>query len=403
MVSDDARGSGILDAPDPFTERLLQADLADFWRRTSPAQTHANYDMVAAEDHDEKFYREFVLQLPPTFAITEPDTTWDGRFPKLPLQRKLLHMAIWDSICWNLRPLLLRQPQLLPAYKSVMLCCQKRKIAAAALHSLEAATHLHVLLGSCHTRAAAIISSTFEAAVIFVYLVTDPVLHDHQRQQQKHPHQQQQQQQQQQQALSPIALEEPDPLEARMGRVTHTACAAAIKAALRRLQMLAEASNLAEVAANVLSQLLKVNNHALGSHFFGPSEIAMVQGGRSFSGPSLLTESETDPIRTTHGARGVVTPTTSATMNRDNIALIHSEMAAISTMNGEMASWPHGSPADLGLVDDLIPSSPTVAGGDILDWTSFEASIMNAQEADVWVGYRRDGPHPEWKFSLSGT
>lgn len=361
MILDDADG-----APDPFTERLLQADLADFWRRTtSSEENEKDDDMVAAEDRDERFYSDFVRQLPPVFALTEPDKAWDGRFSKLALQRTLLHIAIYDSMCWNLRPPMMRQPvPSLPAYKSVMLSCQKKKIAAAALHSLEAAAQLHVLLGSCHTRAAAIISSTFEASVILVYLVTDPTFLDGQRQGQ-----------QQSQLHAP--LEAADPLQTRIGRVTHTACAAGIKAALRRLQMLAEASGLAEVAANVLSQLLKANGHFLGSDSFGSSEMDMAQDDGLYPGGGT---DHTAPVR-------------------DNVNLTSPEMGAIST-----ASWPHGSsPADIGLVDDLMSSlSPTVVGADMAGWAGFEASNLNGQDVDIWGEYKGDGPHPGWNFSLSG-
>ncbi|KAJ4379487.1 hypothetical protein N0V85_008851, partial [Neurospora sp. IMI 360204] len=99
-----------LEAPDPFTERLLQARLADFWRSINPPLQGNQDDIMAAEERYDKFSREFLSQLPPAFALADADESWDILLPKLPLQRQMLHMAIYDSLCWNFRPLLFRDP-----------------------------------------------------------------------------------------------------------------------------------------------------------------------------------------------------------------------------------------------------------------------------------------------------
>ncbi|KAF6782911.1 trascription factor, partial [Colletotrichum musicola] len=52
--------------------------------------------------------------------------------PSSTLQRKLLHTAIYDSLCWNFRRLLPRRPSPLPTYEAVILDCQKKTLAAAA-------------------------------------------------------------------------------------------------------------------------------------------------------------------------------------------------------------------------------------------------------------------------------
>lgn len=128
-------------APDPFAERLLQAQLGRFWRN------HARepYDPTQAEQRYEKFDAEFLPTLPPAFAL-EPDTRWDSRLPKLAMQRLLLHIAIFDSVCWNFRPLLLLRPDhvaSLPAYKRVLLRSQKRRMCMAALKELETVSALN--------------------------------------------------------------------------------------------------------------------------------------------------------------------------------------------------------------------------------------------------------------------
>ena len=238
-----AVGDGGTELPwDTFTERLLQARLADFWRRIGPT-AGAEYDMMVAEERYERFCREYLAELPPAFAL-KPNEAWDKRLTKLPLQRQLLHIAIYDSLCWNFRPLLLRLPheQNLPAYKHMLLDSQRKALVVAALHVLEGVSQLHAMLGGCHTRFAGLVFPTFEAAVLLVYLCMDPLF----------PHDDL--------GLSVVSdtkhTKDPDPLRARSRNVARHECTEAVQGALDRLRMLAEVSNMADVGANTLTQLL---------------------------------------------------------------------------------------------------------------------------------------------------
>ena len=101
--------------------------------------------------------------------------TWDNALPKLPMQRQLLHIAIFDSVCWNFRPLLFlkfNQIRSLAPYKQVLLQSQKCRIGMAALKELEAVATLHSMFGGSYTRFAAIIFNTFEAATLLLCLCT---------------------------------------------------------------------------------------------------------------------------------------------------------------------------------------------------------------------------------------
>lgn len=234
-------GNGAELVTDAFTERLLQARLADFWRRIGP-MTGAEYDMMVAEERYEQFCREYLAELPPAFAL-QPNEAWDKRVTKLPLQRQLLHIAIYDSLCWNFRPLLLRLPheQTLPAYKRMLLDSQKKALVVAALHVLESVSQLHAMLGSCHTRFAGLVFSTFEAAVLLVYLCMDPLFrHDDS-----------------QTTMSDTKNSKNlDPLQVGTRNVSRDGCIEAVQGALDRLRMLADVSNMADVGASTLTLLL---------------------------------------------------------------------------------------------------------------------------------------------------
>ncbi|KAI0382392.1 hypothetical protein F5Y04DRAFT_45580 [Hypomontagnella monticulosa] len=230
------------EAVEGFTERILQARLSEFWSSTNPPPG-VEYDMTVAEVRYEKFCSEFLATLPSAFAL-QPNTAWDKRLHKLPLQRQLLHIAIFDSLCWNFRPMLLRGPndiQSLPAYKRVLLSTQKKALAVAALRVLDNVTTLHAMLGGCHTRFPGLVFSTFEAAVLLAYLCMDPRFPGDGND-------------------GTLIKSKTDPLRAGMASLTRTDCIQGVHDALSRLRMLAEVSHTAEGGANTITRLLEYLN-----------------------------------------------------------------------------------------------------------------------------------------------
>jgi len=228
------------DAPEGYSERLMQARLAGFWRGFPPKQG-AEYEATVAEERYEKFCSEFLTNLPPVFAL-DPCEEWDEQLPKLPLQRQMLHVAIFDSLCHNFRPVLLREPSQvhsLPAYKQVLITSQKRALAAAALKMLDGVSKLHAMLGRSHTRFAAIILPTFEAAVVLVSLTMDRQFPGASLGED-----------------GPLRTLDVDPLGWERAHLTRDCCRQAAQEALARLEMLAEVSNMAKAGAGALARLI---------------------------------------------------------------------------------------------------------------------------------------------------
>jgi hypothetical protein len=227
-------------APEGFSERLTQARLANFWRIVVPSQSEV-YDVMAAEERYEKFFSEFLANLPPVFAL-EPSEEWDERLQKLPLQRQILHVAIFDSVCHNFRPVLLLENSLLqslPIYKQVLAASQRRALAAAALKMLDGVSKLHALLGRSYTRLAAIIMPTFEAGVVLVSLLMDVQFPDSNLGDD-----------------TSLRTLDVDPLAWAKAHLTRERCRRATQEALARLEMLAEVSNMAKVGASTLARLV---------------------------------------------------------------------------------------------------------------------------------------------------
>lgn len=88
------------------------------------------------------------------------------------MQRQLLHMAVFDFLCWNFRPTLLQQPPpppdelgRLPGYKQIPAAHGKKVLAIAALSLLESVSAVHALVGGSHTHFSGIIVPLFEGAV----------------------------------------------------------------------------------------------------------------------------------------------------------------------------------------------------------------------------------------------
>lgn len=220
-----------LNAPELFTERFLQVQLGRFWRNHTPDQKMP-YDPTEAEQRYEEFISKFLPSLPPSFAL-HADKRWDAHLPQLAKQRQLLRITIFDTVCWNFRPLLLLtsdQVARLPTYKIVLLQAQKGRICMGALKVLEAVNTLHTLLGGHHTRFAAIIFNTFEAAILLLYLYSLPDF------------------------PSDLGEHDNDILGIQVGKVTPTTILQAVEKALSRLQMLAEVSPMAASGAQILAQ-----------------------------------------------------------------------------------------------------------------------------------------------------
>ncbi|KAI1741706.1 hypothetical protein F4680DRAFT_446712 [Xylaria scruposa] len=227
-----------VDAPDVFTERVLQVKLVDFWKRQS-LTTGPDYDVLAAQERYDKFVAEFLPSLPSVFCL-EPDKRWDSRLPKLCLQRQILHMAIFDSLCYNFRPVLLQNPgqvELLPGYKQVLLSSHKKALASAALKVLECSSVLHDMMGGPHNRYPGTIIPTFEAAVPLLWLCTDGrFLADIMN--------------------APLIAGTPHPLSNGMACLSRHACMQEAKKAVDRLKVLAELSKPADAGARALAFLI---------------------------------------------------------------------------------------------------------------------------------------------------
>ncbi|KAI1085946.1 hypothetical protein F5B19DRAFT_480936 [Rostrohypoxylon terebratum] len=311
-----------VDTPDPFAERLLQVRLADFWRNVGPTNG-AEYDIVAAEERYDKFCREYLSQIPSSFALVNPDEALDKRFPKLRLQRKLLHIGIYDSLCWNFRPLLLQQPLPLPTYKRVLLDSQKKALAIAALHALNAVSQLHSLLGGCHTRLAGIIFSTFEAAVLLVCLIMDPTFPRDDPDQHS----------------PPSTATKTDPLQAATRNISRQECLQAVQGALERLQMLAEVSSMADVGAKTLVSILNKT-----------------------SKPSISTNDE-GLMQNQEVGSTITAATTNSQFGETSAA-------------GEATAWFPCDPPDLHPVYDLATTSDSLQVGDMSSWPPYDLSSM---------------------------
>jgi len=228
--------------PETFSGRLLLARLAGFWRRF-PETSTAEYDAIAAEERYEQFCSEFLASLPGAFAL-EPDEQWDETSRHLPLQRQMLHTAIFESLCQNYRGLIfceMNQIQNVPAYKKALLSSQKKALAVAALKVLDEISKLHAMLGGSQTRFPGIVLPTFEAAVLLIAVCEDAEFPAVSVEGSLHTH-------------------KIDPLGAGTWYLSRERCVQATRDALARLRILAEVSAMAEEGADALIRLLNDGN-----------------------------------------------------------------------------------------------------------------------------------------------
>ncbi|KAI4269346.1 MAG: hypothetical protein LQ337_007336 [Flavoplaca oasis] len=185
------------------------------------------------------------------------------------MQRLLLHVAIFDTLYRNFRPLLLRHdPERvgslsLPTYKRVLLGSQQKALTAAALRAIDGIKQRHALLGGSQTRFAGLVISTFEAAVVLVYLCMDPIFpRDGQQRHVPRP-------------ASPTSST--DPLQAGIRNLTRHACLQAVQEALKRLRMLAEVNSMADIGANTLNRLISRLSENSAKTGLATHEVALSQ------------------------------------------------------------------------------------------------------------------------------
>ncbi|KAH8430509.1 fungal specific transcription factor domain-containing protein [Aspergillus melleus] len=247
-IDEDAHGFEV------FTERISQARLANFWKATGP-RLGSKYDILVAEERYEKFCSQFLSTLQSAFAL-QPDKQWDKQLPMLPQQREILFISIFESLCYNFRPVLFLETsevQDLPLYKQLLVQSQRKALAAAALFVLQGVERLHALLGGAQTRYTGIIQPTFEAAVLLVSLCVDPSFLGLSIGEER---------------MENVEVEDNrpttmttttriDPLRTDMINLRREECIRAIWNALSRLQMLAEVSKMADVGAQTLADLVR--------------------------------------------------------------------------------------------------------------------------------------------------
>ncbi|KAI1310674.1 hypothetical protein F5Y03DRAFT_392120 [Xylaria venustula] len=232
-------GANSKDAPDMFAERILQVKLVNFWKRQN-LRIGPDYDGLVVQERYDKFCTEFLLSLPSAFSL-EPDTFWDSRLPKLCFQRQVLHIAIFDSLCFNFRPALLQDPaqiESLPGYKKVLLSSHQKTLASAALKVLETVSLLHDMMGGAYSRYPGMIMATFEAAVPLLCLCAEAeFLGDTGTNQ-------------------CVSTGAQHPLSTAMGDLTRDKCIQATKDAVKRLQVFADVSKMAHAASQALVSLI---------------------------------------------------------------------------------------------------------------------------------------------------
>lgn len=85
LASMSLNGPASDNAPEPFTERILQARLASFWRHHCPSvgsDGSPKYDVMQSEAHYDEFCTQYLSKLPPAFGL-QSDRQWDTMLPKL--------------------------------------------------------------------------------------------------------------------------------------------------------------------------------------------------------------------------------------------------------------------------------------------------------------------------------
>lgn len=252
-------GSSDVNTPDLFTERLLQAQLAQFWCPLHSSNSSKFYDVNARQAKYKDFCVNFLSILHPAFG--NASSTWDEALPFLSRQRLRLHVSIYDSICWHFRPALLLDTNLvasMPPWKQMLVSSQRKTLAAVAMRMLEAISSLHTLLGSSPTRLADIPQYSFEASVMLVLACAQNDIG---------------------QNSSPVYAPGLAFAGTPLTTPTKYSSRSAIRDALQRLQSLANISAMAAMGARVLADLL---NHTADEIWKDKDRISLI---RSTPGP----------------------------------------------------------------------------------------------------------------------
>jgi hypothetical protein len=232
------------------------------------------YDLVEAEERYERFTLQFLTNLPPAFSLY-PDKRYDEGCPKLPLQRQMFHIAVFESICCNFRPVLVtdwEKDRNLPSYKRVLLSSQKRLLAIMALKLSAAVGELYDILGAKHTRLVSIVFYTFEAAVLLGCLCLDLDLPDDLPDELPDDLLE----------VLPSSVRTMDLLGNDGAVVTKQMCLKDMTNALARLEVLAEVSVMAEASSQTLSRLLSRARSSTASSEHGSEEYPLSDELSSF-------------------------------------------------------------------------------------------------------------------------
>ena len=238
--------------PDAFLERTLQAELAKQWYSTLHElnSQSSNYDPVAAEEHYDRLWREFISTLPAPFDLDSPCKQWDKLSPKLACQRQMLRISIFSLLCNIYRSLLLlKQSQVdaMPRYKRDMIPRHRTRLINAATCLLDSVAQLHSEMGGNQTRFFLISFYTFEPAILLgVYLLSVSKINFHAPGAPEYGKQ-------------PV-LDHADmmksPISSSSQLPTEECCRQEISKALKRLDMLREVSPIAELGAQKVHQMV---------------------------------------------------------------------------------------------------------------------------------------------------
>ncbi|KAL8943099.1 MAG: hypothetical protein Q9216_001299 [Gyalolechia sp. 2 TL-2023] len=229
------------------------------WDRKRGPDKRSEYNAIAADERYESFCNTFLQTMPSIFAL-QPDKQWDRLLPTLPMQRQLLHMAIFESLCWNFKPVLFQKAEEvenLPKYKQILTPHNKRALAVAALKRSEGVSALHMMMGGSHTRYAELPGEIAEGR---------------------------------------SQTMKTDPLSVGISNVTRAECMQAAHDALSSLQTLAEVSKMAETGAQTLGRLIRVvDSSSPVAQVYGHSSAAAMQ-----TSPAAMQTSEVwscDPMQ----------------------------------------------------------------------------------------------------------